>query len=162
MPDPRVQRFILKTNRTNLITLVQRMTNQMGIALDKAELGVDLLEAQVLAQLAETGTSTYAELHRAIGHKRNVLTTTLDHLQERELITRRLSDVDRGTLIVDLTPAGRLCARRVQSWLRHFESDLLAHIDGDDLEGMDAVARAFSKVIAALAKPNTNGPHPGS
>lgn len=154
MPEPRVQRFFLKTNRTNLITLVQRMTNQMGIALDKAELGVDLLEAQVLAQLAETGTSTYAELHRAIGHKRNVLTGTLDRLQERDLIARRLSDADRGTLIVDLTPAGRLCGRRVQSWLRHFESDLLAHIDGDDLEGMDAVARAFSKVIAALAKPN--------
>lgn len=154
MPDePRVQRFFLKTNRTNLITLVQRLTNQLGIALDKAELGVDLLEAQVLAQLAETGTSTYAELHRAIGHKRNVLTGTLDRLQERDLATRRLSDADRGTLIVELTPAGRLCARRVQSWLRHFESDLLAHIDGDDLEGMEAVARAFSKVIAALAKP---------
>lgn len=155
MPDePRVQRFFLKTNRTNLITLVQRMTNQLGIALDKAELGVDLLEAQVLAQLAETGTSTYAELHRAIGHKRNVLTGTLDRLQERDLVTRRLSDADRGTLIIELTPAGRLSARRVQSWLRHFESDLLAHIDGDDLEGMEAVARAFSKVIAALAKSN--------
>ena len=153
MPEPPVQRFFLKTNRTNLITLVQRMTNQLGIALEKAELGVDLLEAQVLAQLAETGTSTYAELHRAIGHKRNVLTGTLDRLQERELITRRLSDADRGTLIVELTPAGRLCGRRVQTWLRHFESDLLAHISGDDLNGLDAVARAFSKVIAALAKP---------
>ncbi len=153
MPEPPVQRFFLKTNRTNLITLVQRMTNQLGIALEKAELGVDLLEAQVLAQLAETGTSTYAELHRAIGHKRNVLTGTLDRLQERELITRRLSDADRGTLIVELTPAGRLSGRRVQTWLRHFESDLLAHISGDDLNGLDAVARAFSKVIAALAKP---------
>ena len=162
MPEPRVHRFFLTTNRTNLITLVQRMTNQMGIALDKAELGVDLLEAQVLAQMADTGTSTYAELHRAIGHKRNALTSTLDRLQARELLTRRLSDVDRGTLIVDLTPAGRLCARRVQNWLRHFESDLLAHIDGDDLVGMETVGRAFSKVIAALAKPSAKVPHPDS
>jgi hypothetical protein len=37
----------------------------------------------------------------------------------------------------------------VQSWLRHFESDLLAHVEGEDLDGMEAVARAFSRVIAA-------------
>lgn len=151
--EPRVERFILRTNRTNLITLVQRMVNQLSNALEQAQLGVDLLEAQVLAQLAETGTATYAELHRAIGHKRNVLTGTLDHLQERELLTRRLSDFDRGSLIIELTPAGKVCARRVQSWLRHFESDLLAHVDGEDLDGMETVARAFSRVLTHINKP---------
>lgn len=149
MPEPQVQRFILKTNRTNLITLIQRMTDQMRLALAKAELGVDLLEAQVLAQMAETGGATYAELHRAIGHKRNVLTATLDRLQQRHMLTRRLSDADRGMLVLELTPVGRVCARRVQKWLRSFESELLGHVDGDDLEGLEAVARAFSRVLTS-------------
>ena len=155
-PQLRVERFVLRTKKPNLISVIQRMTNQLAIALDKAELGVDLLEAQVLAHMAEVGTATYAELHRAISHKRGVLTATLDRLEARELLTRRLSDVDRGSLIIDLTVQGRPLARRVQTWVRHFEHDLLEHIDDDAVEGLEATVRAFNKVLAARAKPNTN------
>lgn len=157
-PQVRVQRFVLRTKKPHLISVIQRMTNQLAIALDKAELGVDLLEAQVLAQMAETGSSTYAELHRAIGHKRGVLTAALERLEARELLTKRLSDVDRGSLLIELTIAGRPLARRVQNWVRNFESDLLEHLNDDDVEGLESTVRAFNKVLAALAKPNNNPP----
>jgi DNA-binding MarR family transcriptional regulator len=157
-PQVRVQRFVLRTKKPNLISVIQRMTNQLAIALDKAELGVDLLEAQVLAHMSESGASTYAELHRAIGHKRGVLTATLDRLEARELLSRRLSDVDRGSLIIELTLQGRPLARRVQAWVRHFENDLLEYIDDDAVEGLEATVRAFNKVLAALAKPNPHNP----
>jgi DNA-binding MarR family transcriptional regulator len=153
-PQVRVQRFVLRTRKPNLISVIQRMTNQLAIALDRAELGVDVLEAQVLAHMAESGTSTYAELHRAIGHKRGILTAALDRLEAREIVTRRLSDVDRGSLLIELTIQGRPLARRVQSWVRHFENDLLEYIDDDAIEGLEATVRAFHKVLAALAKPN--------
>jgi DNA-binding MarR family transcriptional regulator len=153
-PQLRVQRFILRTKKPHLISVIQRMTNQLAIALDKAELGVDLLEAQVLAHMADQGTATYAELHRAIGHKRGVLTAALDRLEARELLTKRLSDVDRGSLLIELTMQGRPLARRVQSWVRHFENDLLEHLNDDNVEGLEATVRAFNKVLAALAKPH--------
>jgi DNA-binding MarR family transcriptional regulator len=150
-PQLRVQRFVLRTKKPNLIAIIQRMTNQLAIAIDKSQLGVDVLEAHILAQLAECTTSTYAEMHRAIGHKRVALTGALDRLEARELITRKLSDVDRGSLMIELTPAGKPLARKVQSWLRHFESDLLEHVDDDEVEGVEALARAFGKVMTALA-----------
>jgi DNA-binding MarR family transcriptional regulator len=153
-PQLRVQRFVLRTKKPNLIPIIQRMANQLAIALDKAELSVDLLEAQVLSHMAESGSATYAELHRAIGHKRGVLTAALDRLEARELLTRKLSDVDRGSLLVDLTVQGRPLARRVQAWVRNFEGDLLEHLTDDDIEGLESTVRAFNKVLAAMAKPN--------
>lgn len=152
-PQLRVQRFVLRTKKPNLIPVIQRMANQLAIALDKSELSVDLLEAQVLAHMADSGSATYAELHRAIGHKRGVLTAALDRLEARELLTRKLSDVDRGSLLVDLTVQGRPLARRVQAWVRTFEGDLLDHLTDDDIEGLEATVRAFNKVLAARAKP---------
>ncbi len=153
-PALQVQRFVLRTKKPNLMSVIQRMTNQFAIALEKAGFGVDLLEAQVLAHLSESTTSTYAEIHKVIGHRRSALTAALDRLEARELLTRKLSDVDRGSLMIELTVPGRPLARRVQNWVRQFENDLLEHLDDDDVEGIEATVRAFSKVLAARAKPS--------
>jgi DNA-binding MarR family transcriptional regulator len=153
-PSIRVQRFVLRTKKPNLLAVIQRMTNQLAIGLDKADFGLDLLEAQILAHLSERTSSTYAEMHRVIGHRRNALTAALDRLEARGLLTRKLSDVDRGSLTIDLTVQGRPLARKVQAWVRHFENALLEQIDDDAVEGLEATVRAFNRVLAALAKPN--------
>jgi DNA-binding MarR family transcriptional regulator len=61
--------------------------------------------------LADSGPAKVAELHRGLAHKRSTLTSLLDRLARRNLITREVGEKDRRTFIVTLTAKGRKLAR---------------------------------------------------
>ena len=138
------------TERRSLIVAIHRMTHQLAIALERGELGVDQPEAHVLSHLAEHDEATVTEIHRTFGHKRSTLTSVLDRLEAKGLIERVVNTADRRSFIIKLTPNGRVIARRVQSWMRKLESDIERNLSEEQMEGLDAVGRSISKLIAAL------------
>jgi DNA-binding MarR family transcriptional regulator len=130
---------------------VQRATHRIGVYLD--ELGEKQLtqgEAHILALLAESSPATVADLHRGLAHKRSTLTSILDRLTDRGLITRRVGDTDRRTFVVTLTASGRKLARRVSRHLVQLERRVRRQLKANHLEG-------FNKVIAALESEAANG-----
>ncbi|MBV9480826.1 MAG: winged helix-turn-helix transcriptional regulator [Acidobacteria bacterium] len=64
-------------------------------------------EAHVLAHLATFGDSTVNNIHKAFAPKRSTLTSILDRLAARGLITRHSSEADRRTIIIRLPAGGR-------------------------------------------------------
>jgi DNA-binding MarR family transcriptional regulator len=141
------------TERRSLIIAIHRMTHQLAMALERGELGVDQPEAHVLSHLAEHDEATVTEIHRTFGHKRSTLTSVLDRLEAKQLIERVVNAADRRSFIIKLTPPGRLAARKVQAWMRKLESDIERNLSEEQIEGMDAVGRSISKVLATLNQP---------
>jgi len=100
-------------------------------------------EAHILALLAHSHRANVADLHRGLAHKRSTLTSILDRLARRGLVTRAVGETDRRTFIVKLTAKGRRLAQRVQRHLSALERAVLHRVNAADVRG-------FNKVVAAL------------
>ena len=123
---------------------VQRATHQIGLYLNELrEQDLTQGEGHILALLAESSPATVAELHRGLAHRRSTLTSILDRLADRGLITRSVGKTDRRTFVIDLTNKGRKLARRVNRHLIALENRVLGRVRQADVAG-------FAKVIAAL------------
>ena len=123
---------------------VQRATHRIGLYV--GELRDQQLtqgEAHILALLAEKSPLTVAELHRGLAHKRSTLTSILDRLAARNLISREVGKTDRRTFVVGLTKAGRKLAQRVDRHLRKLEARVRRKLKASEIE-------AFTKVLAEL------------
>ena len=127
-----------------LVHPVHRATHRIGLYLDDLrERGLTQGEAHILGLLAHSGPANVAELHRGLAHKRSTLTSILDRLAKRGLITRTVGETDRRTFVVRLTAKGRKLAKRVQRHLSALERAVARRVSAADI-------RAFKKVVAAL------------
>ncbi len=127
-----------------LVHPVHRATHRIGLYLDDLrERGLTQGEAHILGLLAHCGRANLGDLHRGLAHKRSTLTSILDRLARRGLITRAVGETDRRTFVVRLTAKGRKLARRVQSHLSALERAVVRRVTTADIKG-------FNKVVAAL------------
>jgi len=123
---------------------IHRATHRIGLYLaDLREFGLSQGESHILAQLAASGPATIAELHRGLAHKRSTLTSILDRLVDRGLITRTVGADDRRTFLITPTAKGRRVARQVHGHLDDLERAIARHVTPEDVRG-------FMKVIAAV------------
>ena len=121
-----------------LVHPVHRATHRIGLYLDDLkQRGLTQGEAHILALLAHSRRANVADLHRGLAHKRSTLTSILDRLARRGLVTRAVGETDRRTFVVRLTANGRRLAQRVQ---RHLSA----------LERAAADIKGFNKVVAIL------------
>jgi len=127
-----------------LIPPIHRATHRVGLYLaDLREYGLTQGESHILAQLATAAPQTIAQLHRGLAHKRSTLTSILDRLVERGLVTREVGTTDRRTFVIDPTTKGRQVARRVHRHLRELEAAVRQRVTDSDL-------RSFLKVLSAV------------
>lgn len=127
-----------------LIPSIHRATHRIGLYLaDLREEGLSQGEAHILAHLAASAPATIADLHRSLAHKRSTLTSILDRLVARGLVTRAVGLDDRRTFIVDTTPKGRRVAARMRRHVLALEAAVAEQVTAADL-------RACLKVLAAV------------
>ena len=135
-----------------LIPAIHRVTHQIGLFLERAaDLRVTQAEAHILAHLAEHGPSTVAELHRALAHKRSTLTSILDRLTARRLVTRKVSAHDRRSFVIALTAEGGRLARRVLASLEALEAAATVGPGGADVSALQALLARLEESAAAGA-----------
>jgi DNA-binding MarR family transcriptional regulator len=127
----------------SLVPPIHRATHRIGLYLASLR-GHSLSqgEAHILAQLA-SGRATIAELHKGLAHSRSTLTSILDRLVDRGLVTRAVGESDRRTFVVTTTAEGRRIARRVWRHLADLERAVRAQVSADEVRG-------FLKVVAAV------------
>jgi len=123
---------------------VHRATHRIGLYLDNLrEPGLTQGEAHILALLAHRSPAKVADLHRGLAHKRSTLTSILDRLASRRLVTRAVGKTDRRTFLVTLTTKGRKLARRISRHLSDLERSVIARVTAADIKG-------FNNVVIAL------------
>src|SRR4030095_7399958 len=127
-----------------LVHPVHRATHRIGLYLDDLrERGLTQGEAHILALLAHSRRARVADLHRGLAHKRSTLTSILDRLAKRGLITRTVGETDRRTFVVRPTAKGRKLAEPVRRHLSALERAFPRRVTAADIRG-------FKKVVAAL------------
>lgn len=129
-----------------LIHPIHRATHRIALYLNElGERDLTQGEAHILALLAESSPAHVGELHRGLAHKRSTLTSILDRLAARGLITRSVSKEDRRSFVIMLTTKGRKLARRVSHHLSNLERAVAQRVSAGDM-------KAFDKVVAALER----------
>jgi DNA-binding MarR family transcriptional regulator len=103
------------------------------------EPGLTQGEAHILALLAHSSPAKVGDLHRGLAHKRSTLTSILDRLAKRCLITRKVGTSDRRTFVVGLTAKGRKLARRVNRHLSKLERLVMRRVSAADIRGFNNV-----------------------
>src|SRR5580704_18333383 len=127
-----------------LVHPIHRATHRIGLYLDDLrERGLTQGEAHILALLAYSRRANVADLHRGLAHKRSTLTSILDRLARRRLVTRAVGQKDRRTFVVRLTAKGRRLAQRVQRHLSALERAVVRRVSAANIKG-------FNKVVAVL------------
>ena len=127
-----------------LIPPLHRAAHRVGLylAAGRAE-ALSQGESHILALLATSSPMTIGELHQGLAHKRSTLTSIMDRLAARGLVTREVGESDRRTFVVSLTAKGRRVAREVFQQLADLERAVASRVSEADLLG-------FSRVVAAI------------
>src|SRR5438874_7496424 len=125
---------------------VHRATHRIGLYLGQLRAS-DLSqgEAHILALLADSSPAHVSDLHRGLAHKRSTLTSILDRLTARGLITRNVSKRDRRSFVIMLTAKGRKLARRVSRHLFALERAVARRGSATD-------SRRFVHAVPALQR----------
>jgi DNA-binding MarR family transcriptional regulator len=127
-----------------LVPPIHRATHRIGLYLaDLRDDGLSQGEAHILALLATAGPSRIASLHRGLAHNRSTLTSILDRLEARGLVTRAVGADDRRTFVITPTPKGQQIAKRVHRHLANLEEAIGRRVTGDDV-------KSFLKVVSAV------------
>jgi MarR family transcriptional regulator, organic hydroperoxide resistance regulator len=109
---------------------------------------IDLTEAEghVIFHLVEIGPQKLAgipDLNRAFGMRPSTLTSVLDRLENRRMITRKPNPGDRRSFLIGVTRSGRLAAGRVTAIFEELERSATSSVSARDMTG-------FHKVLTAL------------
>jgi DNA-binding MarR family transcriptional regulator len=135
-----------------LIPSVHRATHRVGLYLaSRQKDALSQGESHILAMLAASSPLTVGELHRGLAHKRSTLTSILNRLVDRGLITREVGEADRRTFVVAPTAKGRRAARDVFRQLADLERAVAARVSDSDLAGFARVAAAIEHEAHARA-----------
>jgi DNA-binding MarR family transcriptional regulator len=123
---------------------VHRATHRIGLYLDDLrEPGLTQGEAHILAMLAQSAPANITDLHRGLAHKRSTLTSILDRLVDRGLISRKVGMSDRRTFVITPTSKGRKLAQRVKRHLSDLERAVVRRVSAADIKG-------FKNVVSTL------------
>ena len=127
-----------------LVPPIHRATHRIGLYLaDLKRHGLSQGEAHILARLARSSPATVGELHADLAHKRSTLTSILDRLVERGLVTRQAGVADRRTFVIDTTAKGQRVAAEVRRHLAALEAAVGRQVTAAEIN-------AFLKVLAAV------------
>jgi len=127
-----------------LVPAIHRATHRIGLYIAERRLhDLSQGEAHILAHLAASSPATVADLHRGLAHKRSTLTSILDRLAARGLITREVGAHDRRTFVIDTTAKGRQLARQIRDHLAALEASVADRVTA-------AEVRTCLKVLSAV------------
>ena len=115
------------------------------LAAELVDLDLTASEINALANLADGRARTVSELGAAMGTRPTTLTSVLDRLERRGLITRGTRPGDRRAVLIALTSSGQLTATTIRQTISDLEHRAL--------DGVPAQAvGAFHTVLQALTK----------
>jgi DNA-binding MarR family transcriptional regulator len=118
------------------------------IAAELVDLDMTASEINALANLADGEGRTVSQLGAAVGTRPTTLTSVLDRLERRGHITRGTRAGDRRSVLIELTPSGRVAADTIRQTLTDLERRALDDLPPTAVAGFYDVLRALVRVSA--------------
>jgi MarR family transcriptional regulator, organic hydroperoxide resistance regulator len=111
-----------------------------------AELDLTGSEINALANLADARGRTMSELAAAAGTRPTTLTSVLDRLERRGLISRGARQGDRRAVLIELTLAGNSTAATIRRAIADLEFRALSGLPAEAIEGLRTALQALAEV----------------
>ena len=127
---------LLALQRATHVTL-----HELGTAL--VDLQLTSSEINVLANLADGRSRTVSQLGADVGSRPTTLTSVLDRLERRGLITRGARAGDRRAVLITLTETGHGTAATVRAAVTSLERHALDGLSDEQLAGLQAGLQAL-------------------
>ena len=127
---------------------LQRATHRTlhVLSVQLTSLGLTGSEMNALAHLADGRDWTVSELSVAAGSRPTTLTSLLDRLERRGLITRGSAQRDRRVVLIGLTAAGREAAAMIRATIDGLERQALGGLSTSAIDGLRAGLQALTEV----------------
>jgi len=113
-----------------------------------AEYGLTGSELNALANLAPGKGRPVSDLAAAAGIRATTMTSVLDRLERRGLVTRRSAPGDRRAVLVALTASGESAAADIREAMFGLEGRALADLSADAIAGLRVGLRALDEVAS--------------
>jgi DNA-binding MarR family transcriptional regulator len=127
------------------IPKIERAAHAVALHLSAhVELDVTQAEAHVLSYLHDRASARINEIHTAFGHRRSTLTSVLDRLESRRLLTRETDPDDRRTVVVTLTQSGVALGAKIGVALQELERRALRDCSAAELATFVRVLDRFA------------------
>lgn len=139
----------------HFLSPIHKAIRQVTLHLDERmrELPVAPQEAHLLAYLRAYGPCPVSELARVFGLKRSTLTSMLDRLEGRGVLTRSVNPDDRRSFLVELSRRGDELAREVSGIVEELERRIDRRITSGDRHGFEAVMTAIADATGVEVRP---------
>jgi len=123
---------------------IHKAARQIGLFLEPrcAELGVSTAEGHLLSYLRSYAPCPIAEIVRVFGIRPSTMTSVLERLDERGLLTREPDPEDRRSVRINLTSEGKVVADRINRAVHDLETRIGKHVGRAELEGFQSVMGA--------------------
>ncbi|MBS8225380.1 MarR family winged helix-turn-helix transcriptional regulator [Vannielia litorea] len=136
--------------------LIRRL-NQIAVAVftdHVAEAGLELTPVQfaVLSTLSETQGLGQAALAGAVAHDKVTIGGVLDRMEQKGLVSRRISPRDRRAREISLTPEGAALLARAKPVIHALQEDILAGLDPAERETFLALLQKATEAGNALSR----------
>jgi len=133
---------------------IHRATRQIGLFLEPkcAELGVSTGEGHLLSYLRTYAPCPIAEIVRVFGIRPSTMTSILERLDERGLLTRESDPEDRRSVQVALTREGKAVADRINRAVRDLEDRIGSRVGRNELLGFQSVMGAVEKATGVQVR----------
>lgn len=137
-----------KSYKSWLLSPLHKAHRQVSLYMESQmkDLDLSMTEGHLLSYVARYGPCTVGELLRVLGLPKSTLTSMLDRLEQRELVTRELNPADRRSFLVATTHAGAERVTESGRFLQEFEAAVKGRVTPEAIEGMHAVLEAISGV----------------
>ncbi|GAA3396059.1 MarR family winged helix-turn-helix transcriptional regulator [Cryptosporangium minutisporangium] len=116
------------------------------LAAELVDLDLTASEISALANLADGRPRTVSQLGADIGSRPTTLTSVLDRLERRGLVTRGTRPGDRRAVLIELTDAGRATAAVIRDAISALEQRALGGLSSETLNGLRAGLDALTEV----------------
>lgn len=130
-----------------IVPPILKSSQDISLYLERLGQGLTHAEAQVLSHLAEHGPCAISELHQTFGQKRSTLTSVLDRLVDRGLITRAVRSDDRRSFTVSLTIRGRAPATHLKTAVDRLEGEVLRRVKPRHVNGFRTLISAMDEAL---------------
>lgn len=116
-----------------------------------APTGLSPVELRLLRTLAEKGPCSMALLASGTVVTPPAITNSVDHLEERGLVTRIRDTDDRRVVFVEITKQGEESLQKGLEIHRSFLKRLAAALEDEDLERLATILRKLARAAEDLA-----------
>jgi DNA-binding MarR family transcriptional regulator len=123
---------------------IHKAVRQIALYLEPkcAALGVSPAEGHLLSYLRSYAPCPITEIVRVFGIRPSTMTSILQRLDERGLLTREPDPEDRRSVRISLTLEGRVVADRINRLVRDLESRIGTRVGQRELAGFRSVIGA--------------------